>query len=108
MNTEQLKDSFPWLPRWWHDPRAQRCCWWPRRQSPASSGDARCGDLAVTVSLNERAQPHEEVGGALMLSSKVLKLLSSCSDLLCCSNINTNHRARKILSKFVCHVNYVF
>jgi hypothetical protein len=71
-----------------HDPRAQRCCWWPRRQSPASSGGARYGGLAVIVSLNERAQPDAIVGGVIMLSSKLLKLLSSCSVLL--HNSNTN------------------
>jgi hypothetical protein len=44
--------------------------------------------LAVIVSLNERAQPDAIVGGAIMLSSKLLKLLSSCSVLL--HNSNTN------------------
>ena len=46
---------------------------------PAPPGDARCGDAAINVPTSERTDPDAKIEGTFVLSSKLLKLLSSCS-----------------------------
>ena len=85
---------FSLSPRWRHDSCARRCRGWPRSQSPAPSGNARCGDVAIDVPPIERAGSDAHAEGMVMSYSNLQKLFSTSSVLL--------HRRR------VKHHNYYF